>query len=328
MHKLIFCKKIIISFLIVLLIINIQKNIKNENFISNELIISYDDNCEFYINKIEPFLIPEINNKKVIIKNVKNPDILLRSHFCTKNKIINKNKIKNIITVSGETYDIKEDKANINFKTKITNKPKDIWFPYILFHIEKETLNKLQNKNKFKPINNRKNSLLYINSNCVKKRDNFFRLYQKISGNKGIAVGKCQNNYKSNLKRKKFNLNGGNFQDYKFIIAMENSSVKGYCTEKILNAYLNGSIPIYWGCSDTVSMFFNPDTYIDLKNFKTDEDCIKYILELEKDKKKMYKMQNTNIFKNGIIHPMLNYRDIKSEYNIAVRQQLKKKLFL
>ena len=42
----------------------------------------------------------------------------------------------------------------------------------------------------------------------------------------------------------------------------------------------------------------------------------------------MYKMQNTNIFKNGIIHPMLNYRDIKSEYNIAVRQQLKKKLFL
>lgn len=328
MHKVISCKKIIICLFIVLLLINIQKNIKNEHFISNELIISYDDNCDFYMNKIQPFLIPKINNKKVIIKNVKNPDILLRSHFCNKNKIINKSKVKNIITVSGETYDIKEDKANINFKTKITNKPKDIWFPYILFHIEEEILNKLQNKNKFKPINNRKKSLLYINSNCVKKRDNFFKLYQKISGNKGIAAGKCQNNYKSNIKRKNFNLNGGNFQDYKFIIAMENSSVKGYCTEKILNAYLNGSIPIYWGCSDTVSMFFNPDTYIDLKNFKTDEDCIKYILELEKDKKKMYKMQNTNIFKNGIIHPMLNYRDIKSKYNIAVRQQLKKQLFL
>ena len=139
-------------------------------------------------------------------------------------------------------------------------------------------------------------------------------------------MGQCQNNYKS--PHKSHTLNGGYFQDYKFIIAMENASVKGYCTEKILNAYLCGSIPIYWGCSDTVSMFFNPDTYIDLKNFKTDEDCIKYILELEKDKAKMNKMQNTNIFKNGIIHPMLNYTDIKNKYNIEVRKKIKKYLFL
>ena len=83
MFKLNFCKKIIICILILLIII-IHKNIKNETFISNEIIISYnystDQNCEVYANRIKPFFI-NINNKNVIIKNVKNPNILLKSHF-------------------------------------------------------------------------------------------------------------------------------------------------------------------------------------------------------------------------------------------------------
>lgn len=321
-------KLIIILCLFFLLLFNIY-NFKNiETFNLNNFYICSDNNCEQYIDRLLPFLEPLLTSKKLIREQVQKPDILILSHFCEKSKIIKREHSKNIITFSGETYDVNEPKSSINFKTIITNNKKDVWFPQILYHFNSEVLKKLSNRKNIKPINKRKHSLLYINSNCTPQRDNFFKLYQKLSGNKGLSLGKCLNTNKNNLERKYFFKNGDYFQDYKFIIAMENSSVKGYCTEKILNAFLNGAIPIYWGCSDTVSMFFNPETYIDLKNYKNEEECIKYILTLENDKSKMEKMQNTNIFKNNKIHPMLNYRDTSSQYNIQVREKLKEHLKL
>lgn len=44
---------------------------------------------------------------------------------------------------------------------------------------------------------------------------------------------------------------------YKFSIAYENSSTPGYCTEKIVDAFAAGTVPIYWG-DPLVKEEFNP----------------------------------------------------------------------
>ena len=45
-------------------------------------------------------------------------------------------------------------------------------------------------------------------------------------------------------------------KEYKFSIVMENGIYKNYFTEKILDCFLTGTIPIYWGCPN-ISDFFN-----------------------------------------------------------------------
>lgn len=49
--------------------------------------------------------------------------------------------------------------------------------------------------------------------------------------------------------------------DYMFSVAMENSSYPTYFTEKILDCFATGTIPIYWGSPD-IADYFNPDGII------------------------------------------------------------------
>ena len=50
--------------------------------------------------------------------------------------------------------------------------------------------------------------------------------------------------------------------EYKFSIAFENSSYSGYCTEKLMQAFSGGTVPIYWG-DKRVGEVFNKDSFID-----------------------------------------------------------------
>ena len=51
------------------------------------------------------------------------------------------------------------------------------------------------------------------------------------------------------------------FSSYKFSIAMENSEGDGYNSEKLLNSFQAGTIPIYYG-DYMIDEFINPKTYI------------------------------------------------------------------
>ncbi|KAE8987150.1 hypothetical protein PF005_g17510 [Phytophthora fragariae] len=72
------------------------------------------------------------------------------------------------------------------------------------------------------------------------------------------------------------------FQSYKFVIAFENSGVPGYVTEKMVNPFLAGSIPIYLGNSTTVSELFNPNSFIDCGVFEKLRDCAKYVVKVHR----------------------------------------------
>ena len=54
---------------------------------------------------------------------------------------------------------------------------------------------------------------------------------------------------------------------YKFSIAMENTEGDGYLSEKILDAFLSGTIPIYYG-DYMLDEYINPETFILIKGKK------------------------------------------------------------
>lgn len=157
----------------------------------------------------------------------------------------------------------------------------------------KDRLDNLKTKN----IEKRKFNIAYIASNCVDKREEFYKvLLEKFNGDGVHALGKCSNNYKS-LEGNHNDLDDV-YQDYIFGFAMENKKLDGYLTEKILNVFRGGAIPIFWGCSESAKKFFNKGTYIDLSDFKDYNEAAQYIYELSKDKKKLKEIKSIPVFKD------------------------------
>lgn len=74
------------------------------------------------------------------------------------------------------------------------------------------------------------------------------------------------------------------FQSAYFGIAFENGSHPGYVTEKLIDCYYANTLPLYWG-SDPISRDFNPKSMVQYKDFKSDEDLLKYLNHLRNDKK-------------------------------------------
>lgn len=284
-----------------------------ETFNNKNYYISYQNFGEWGMEILKILLPKLIKNKNLIFKQVKYPDLLIENVFSKDENI--DGRTSKIITISGESYKSnRSDKAIFNLISLKPNSRKDIWFPYICWKLDREKINKLIYK-KFKKINERENFLIYLASKCIHKRDNFFKLIN-IKQKGCHAGGGCCNNIKlkNDKGRSQFTRNEDLFMNYKFVLCMENKSFPGYITEKILNAYLGGAIPIYWGDTKTVEYFFNPKSFINVNNFKSDEECVDYIIELSKNPKKMLEMQQMNIFKDGKIPDMFLYFEKDSKF--------------
>ena len=78
---------------------------------------------------------------------------------------------------------------------------------------------------------------------------------------------------------------------YRFNLCPENSSHKGYLTEKIIQAHASGCIPIYWGdetlCDpryDSYRPTLNPKALINAHDYATLEELVEAIKRIEEDK--------------------------------------------
>ena len=61
---------------------------------------------------------------------------------------------------------------------------------------------------------------------------------------------------------------------------MENTEGEGYLSEKIIDSYLSGTIPIYYG-DYMVDEHINPETYILIRGEKDIKNKIEYIKEID-----------------------------------------------
>jgi len=70
------------------------------------------------------------------------------------------------------------------------------------------------------------------------------------------------------------------FKDYKFSIAMENTNGDGYASEKIIDSFVSGTIPIYYG-SYMIEEYINPKSFILIKGPEDMKEKIEYIKEID-----------------------------------------------
>ena len=66
---------------------------------------------------------------------------------------------------------------------------------------------------------------------------------------------------------------------YKFMLCFENDLYPGYVTEKLLEAYLSNTVPVYWGDLGS-SYYMNEKAFINLKDFQNMQEFTKYVANL------------------------------------------------
>jgi hypothetical protein len=88
------------------------------------------------------------------------------------------------------------------------------------------------------------------------------------------------------------------FHDYKYCMVMENKAYPGYITEKIVNAFLGGCLPIYYGTTEIFDIF-NKDSFI-FYDIHNPQPALDLIQRLEDDPAEYHRMlQETPILKEG-----------------------------
>ena len=120
-------------------------------------------------------------------------------------------------------------------------------------------------------------SFVVSNPNC-KERNEFFKLlnnYKKVD-----SGGKLFNNIDKSIEGEQGKIDF--LSTRKFNICFEPYSHPGYVTEKILHAFYAGTVPIYWG-SDTIASDFNPEAFINVHDFRSFDDAIEHIKEVDND---------------------------------------------
>ena len=113
--------------------------------------------------------------------------------------------------------------------------------------------------------------------------------------------------------------------NYKFAIAFENSPSAGYVTEKIIDCFVAGVIPIYLGAPD-IQEFIPENCFIDARNFENFEDLDNYLQSID-EKKAMELINNGRNFlqsENGKKYSMQYFikfvANLFNEKNLAVKE--------
>jgi alpha(1,3/1,4) fucosyltransferase len=149
-------------------------------------------------------------------------------------------------------------------------------------------------------------NFIYANSQADPARDKFFHLlnqYKEVS-----SPGRHLNNISMEVGERfaeDWMYTKLEFQSRcKFSIAFENTSSPGYTTEKLLHAYITGTIPIYWG-NPEVTKDFNPDSLINCHDFSNFEEVVERVKEIDRDDDLYNKIFREPSFRNNKIPPLL-----------------------
>ena len=121
----------------------------------------------------------------------------------------------------------------------------------------------------------------FIYSHSSEPRDTFF---SQLSEYKRVdSLGAHMNNTGTKSTREAQDWYGLSIEiksSYKFNIAMENASYKGYTTEKVLSALEAHTVPIYWG-DPAVTEYINPKAIINCNDYASFDEVIERVREID-----------------------------------------------
>ena len=262
---------------------------KNSTSIDKELYnkTSYDDNSTiktvkiYYknINKRWIRLIKEDLKGKINIEiDETNPDYLIYATFGCEHILYQDNKTINI------PFFTENQLPDLNFADyavglgHINHLDRYFVFPYFVYEL---TIRNIKPKdldiirNRVYKYENRKKFCAGVITNPVG-----FRLYfiKELNKRKKIDMGGRFNNNVGGFVRDKIKF----LSEYKFSIAMENSEGDGYISEKIVDSFLAGTIPIYFG-DYMIDEYINPKSFILIRNQRDMDKKIDYIMRIDND---------------------------------------------
>ena len=110
----------------------------------------------------------------------------------------------------------------------------------------------------------------------------------------------------------------------KFNLCFESYSHPGYVTEKILHAFLAGTIPIYWG-STSIEVDFNPHAFINVHNFKNFDDVVDYVKKVDDNKNFYDWMINQPKFTQAVLPDYMLYNNFLNWFDSIVYNQIHKR---
>ena len=84
-------------------------------------------------------------------------------------------------------------------------------------------------------------------------------------------------------------------KNFKFSIAMENECYMGYVTEKIVEAFCAGTVPIYLGDPD-IAEDFNVESFVKIADADSFTEAIDQVLEIDSDLPMYLKMRNSAVY--------------------------------
>jgi len=191
------------------------------------------------------------------------------------------------ITPDFNTYDYAIGFDEISFGDRYIRVPNFIMHPKYL-----RDLQLLSERHKITEFENDRCFCGYVCSNGAgdPMRDYIF---DELSKYKKVDSG---GKYRNNINQPAGVKNKLEFQkNYKFALALENTSFKGYTTEKLVEAFAAGGIPIYWGDPD-VNKYFNEDAFINVSNYSTIDEALEKIKEIDDNPELYMKYMNVPAF--------------------------------
>ena len=101
-------------------------------------------------------------------------------------------------------------------------------------------------------------------------------------------------------------------KEFRFVFAFENDLFPGYVTEKVIEAWATGAIPLYWG-SDPLD-YINPEAMINLNDFDRFQDFLNRVVEVN---------ESRILWEQIASQPILRKRPDLSEVNSVLNRALK-----
>ena len=251
-------------------------------------------------------LLTEVFNEYIEVSyNIDDADILMESIF-TNITYINHKNWKASFLFTGESYYAQCMNNNLSLYTCILGFNPTInnfvEFPFYIVYLKSFPE---MTFTPTKTITNNYTAAVISNGSLNERTAFLDKLEQRLpvlygGSYKNNIGGKIQGNFSSeNL----FNF----YKNTKFVITMENTKIGHYITEKLINGFRSGIIPIYWG-SKHISKYFNSKRFIILED--TTESSINAVID------RMVNMSNEEYFQI-VNEPIFNI-DINTVYDNAI----------
>lgn len=112
----------------------------------------------------------------------------------------------------------------------------------------------------------------WVSANCQEHRSRFFDALVAVAAKNPEldgtvhGLGPCNHNrdWSSSEQYPPRGLRGNEiYEDYRWVLALENVAEPGYLTEKLVNAQASGAVPIYYGDSRAARKVFKKDSFVD-----------------------------------------------------------------